>query len=212
VVPGELETWPQVWFEQYGGHNKHRGFMPAVFSPQSAIVQSPLYPLPAFGAGGNLACRVKSVLDVGGFDVALGPGTPSMASEDTRLLTDLLCAGGTVVYQPTAVTQHFHRRSIDELRMQMVGYSVGLTAFYMSLIVTRPACVPQLIRLLPLMYRDLFSSESLRTSELPSEFPEDLLRAKRRGMIRGPASYLHSRLKAARVNRGKHSPPPQAAA
>ena len=26
MAPGELETWAQVWFEQYGGHNKLRGF------------------------------------------------------------------------------------------------------------------------------------------------------------------------------------------
>ena len=34
MAPGELETWAQVWFEQYGGHNKLRGFTPAVFSPR----------------------------------------------------------------------------------------------------------------------------------------------------------------------------------
>src|SRR5204863_4948527 len=33
IVPAELETLPQVWFEQFGGHSKGRGFTPAVFSP-----------------------------------------------------------------------------------------------------------------------------------------------------------------------------------
>ena len=53
MVPAELETWAQVWFEQYGGFNKQRGFIPAVFSPATAQVQSPLYPLPPFGSGGS---------------------------------------------------------------------------------------------------------------------------------------------------------------
>ena len=201
MAPGELETWAQVWFEQYGGHNKLRGFMPAVFSPQTAHVQSPLYPLPSFGSGGNVAFRTSSLKRIGGFDIALGPGTASMSNEDTRVFTDLLCSGGTVVYQPTAVTRHFHRRSVEELRTQMLGYGVGLTAFYASLVADRPLCVPGLIRLLPRAYRDMFGRQGLQSSGLPPDFPEDLLRAKRRGMFIGPVSYVRSRLEAARSKR-----------
>ena len=201
MAPGELETWAQVWFEQYGGHNKLRGFTPAVFSPQTAHVQSPLYPLPSFGSGGNVAFRTSSLNRIGGFDIALGPGTASMSNEDTRVFTDLLCSGGTVVYQPTAVTRHFHRRSVEELRTQMLGYGVGLTAFYASLVADRPRCVPGLIRLLPRAYRDMFGSEGLQNSGLPPDFPEDLLRAKRRGMFIGPMSYIRARLDAARSKR-----------
>jgi GT2 family glycosyltransferase len=198
MAPGELETWAQVWFEQFGGHNKLRGFMPAVFSPQTAHIQSPLYPLPSFGSGGNVAFRAASLARIGGFDIALGPGTASMSNEDTRLFTDLLCSGGTVVYQPTAVTRHFHRRTMEELRTQMLGYGVGLTAFYTSLVMDRPRCVPALIRLVPTAFRDLFGSEGMQGGGLPPDFPADLLRAKRRGMLIGPMSYLRARLEAAR--------------
>ena len=89
-----------------------------------------------------MAFRTSSLARIGGFDIALGPGTASMSNEDTRVFTDLLCSGGTVVYQPTAVTRHFHRRSVEELRTQMLGYGVGLTAFYASLLADRPRCVP----------------------------------------------------------------------
>ena len=198
MVPGELETWPQVWFEQYGGHIKHRGFTPAVFSPATARIQSPLYPLPQFGTGGNMAVRTEALKRIGGFDVALGAGSFSMASEDTRMFTDILCAGGTVVYQPTAVTRHFHRRSIEELRQQMLGYGVGLTAFYTSLVINHPRCIPQLIRLLPVGYRDLFGSKGLQSGNLPLDFPAELLRMKRLGMFKGPFSYLRSRFAAGR--------------
>jgi glycosyltransferase involved in cell wall biosynthesis len=199
MVPAELDTWAQIWFEQYGGQNKLRGFTPAVFSPATASTQSPLFPLPPFGSGGNMACRTSALTRIGGFDEALGPGTPSRASEDTRVFTDLLYSGGTVVYQPTAVTKHFHRRSLEELRRQMFGYSVGLTAFYTSLVINRPRCVPDLLRLLPTLYKDYFGAENLRSAELPNGFPPELLRLKRRGMLVGPPSYLQSRFRAREV-------------
>jgi len=201
MAPGELETWAQVWFEQYGGHNKLRGFTPAVFSPETAHVQSPLYPLPSFGSGGNVAFRTSALKRIGGFNIALGPGTASMSNEDTRVFTDLLCSGGTVVYQPTAVTRHFHRRSVEELRTQMRGYGVGLTAFYASVVLDHPRCLPALIRLVPTAYRDMFGHDGLQSSGLPSDFPADLLQAKRRGMFIGPMSYLRAKVEAARSER-----------
>ena len=83
----------------------------------------------------------------------------------------------------------------------MLGYGVGLTAFYASLLADRPRCVPALIRLLPRAYRDMFGREGLQSSGLPPDFPEDLLRAKRRGMFIGPVSYIRARLDAARFKR-----------
>ena len=91
-----------------------------------------------------MAFRASSLSRIGGFDIALGPGTASMSNEDTRVFTDLLCSGGTVVYQPTAVTRHFHRRSVEELRTQMLGYGVGLTAFYASLVLRIAPVLPGL--------------------------------------------------------------------
>jgi glycosyltransferase involved in cell wall biosynthesis len=197
MVPGELETDAQVWFEQYGGHNKLRGFTPTVFSPLTAHLQSPYYPLPPFGTGGNAAIRVSALARIGGFDVSLGAGSRCMGAEDTRAFTDLLATGGTVVYQPTAVTRHFHRRTVEELKRQMRGYGIGLTAFYASLIVTRPRCIPDLVRLLPTAWRDLFGSESLRSGDLPPDFPSDLRNANRRGLLIGPVCYFRTRWESA---------------
>jgi hypothetical protein len=119
------------------------------------------------------------------------------------MFTEMLCTGGTVVYQPTAVTLHFHRESVEELKVQMYGYGIGLTAFYTSLIVKRPIRILQLFGLLPLVYRDLFSGESLRSGGLPSDFPSELLREKRRGMLRGVTSYLTTRFYTDPRNRKK---------
>ena len=113
IVPAELETQAQLWFEQFGGHSKGRGFKPDVFSPATAHIQSPLYPLPPFGTGANMTFRPGVIERIGGFDTALGAGTPAMGSEDTLAFTQVLVGGGTIVYQPTAVTHHYHRRDLD---------------------------------------------------------------------------------------------------
>ena len=98
ILPARLDTQIQEWFEFSGGHSKGRGFSPAVFSRQGP--QSPLFPLPPFGAGGNMAFRREALARIGGFDVAMGAGTPARASEDTLALTLVLLAGYRIAYEP----------------------------------------------------------------------------------------------------------------
>jgi glycosyltransferase involved in cell wall biosynthesis len=193
IVPAELETQAQLWFEQFGGHSKGRGFRPDVFSPATAHRQSPLYPLPPFGTGANMTFRPGVIERIGGFDTALGAGTPAMGSEDTLAFTQVLVGGGTIVYQPSAVTHHYHRRDFEGLHRQMVGYGAGLTAAYTSLLLHRPGLLWPLLKLAPGALRDLTGSDSLRVATLKDDFPRDLLKANRRGMIAGPRAYLRGR-------------------
>ena len=201
IVPAELETRAQLWFEQFGGHSKGRGFRPDVFSPATAHRQSPLYPLPPFGTGANMTFRPGVIERIGGFDTALGAGTPAMGSEDTLAFTQVLVGGGTIVYQPTAVTHHYHRRDLAGLHKQMVGYGAGLTAAYTSLLLRRPGLLWPLIKLAPTALRDLTGSSSLRVATLRDDFPRDLLTANRRGMIAGPRAYLRGRRAARAASR-----------
>ncbi|MEU2349038.1 glycosyltransferase [Modestobacter sp. NPDC049651] len=203
VVPAELATRAQVWFEQFGGHSKGRGFTPADFGRGSDDRQSPLYPLPPFGVGANMAFRTAALRRVG-FDDALGAGTLTHGAEDTRVFTDLLRAGGATLYRPTAVTRHFHRSDLAGLRKQMEGYGTGLTAFYTSLVVDSPLVLVRLALLAGRALRDMTSSSSLRVSGLAEDFPADLLVANRAGMKRGPAAYLRQR----RLDRRTPAPAP----
>ncbi|MFC4071505.1 glycosyltransferase family 2 protein [Actinoplanes subglobosus] len=204
IVPAELETRAQVWFEQFGGHSKGRGFRPATFGPHTAHLQSPLYPLPPFGTGANMTFRPGVIERIGGWDTALGAGTPAMGSEDTLAFTQVLLAGGTIVYQPSAVTHHYHRRDFEGLHKQMVGYGTGLTAAYTSLLLGRPGLLWPLIRLAPTALRDLTGADSLRVSTLQDDFPRELLTANRRGMMAGPGAYLRGRRAArARLRAGR---------
>jgi hypothetical protein len=206
IVPMELETDPQLWFEQYGGHSKGRGFRKDVFSPASAGQQSPLYPLPPFGAGGNMAFRPGVIERIGGFDEALGAGTPALGSEDTRAFMQVLHGGGTVVYQPGALVRHSHYPDLAGLTRQLTGYGSGLTAAYTSLVLDNPRVLAPLLRLIPTALRDLFGTDSARLAGLPADFPPELLRANRRGMLRGPLAYLRGRQQAGGRRRRNRRP------
>jgi len=193
IVPAELETPAQLWFEQFGGHSKGRGFRPDVFGPATAHRQSPLYPLPPFGTGANMTFRPGVIERIGGFDTALGAGTPAMGSEDTLAFTQVLVGGGTIVYQPSAITYHYHRRDVEGLHKQMVGYGSGLTAAYTGLLLRRPGLLWPLLKLIPTALRDLTGADSLRVATLGDDFPRELLAANRRGMLAGPLAYLRGR-------------------
>ena len=203
IVPAELETRAQVWFEQFGGHSKGRGFKPDVFGPATAHIQSPLYPLPPFGTGANMTFRPGVIERIGLFDTALGAGSPAMGSEDTLAFTQVLLSGGTIVYQPTAVTRHYHRRDLEGLRKQMVGYGTGLVAAYTSLLMARPGLIFPLLKLAPGALRDMTGKDTTRTATLRDDFPRELLSANRRGMLAGPRAYLRGRRAARATARTK---------
>jgi glycosyltransferase involved in cell wall biosynthesis len=200
IVPAELVTESQVLFENYSGVQRGRGFTRAVFSPATAAQQSPLYPLPPFGSGGNMSFRREALKLIGGFDNALGTGTLTQGGEDTAALSALLLAGGTVVYQPTAFVHHFHRREYASLRRQLQGYGRGLTAFYLSVLLRHPGYLGELARLSGKSMRDEFASGGRRLGEI-GEFPRDLLRAHSIGLLQGPFAYLIAAMKAQRLRR-----------
>lgn len=201
ILPTEIETPAQRLFEQYGGHNKGRGLRQEVFSAAGRGGQSPLYPVPSFGAGGNMAFRAEALDLIGGFDCALGPGTPTRSGEDTAVLSTLMYKGGTVVWQPTAITWHQDRRELDELSEMFHAYGLGLGAFYASMVLRHPKSVPQLMRLVPRAFVDFISPRGPHLDRLGPDFPSELLKAKRAGLLQGPAMYVGARLGARRLSR-----------
>jgi glycosyltransferase involved in cell wall biosynthesis len=196
MLPAELEFEAQVRFEQYGGFNKGRGMAPEVLQMGASSVVSPLYPLPAFGSGGNMAFRTEALRSVGGFDPCLGAGTRTHGGEETRVLSLLLSSGQAVLHWPAAVTWHTHRREMAALRKQFYGYSAGLSAFYVSIIRSRPRVVLDVLRLTPFALRDLRrGSNNLRSGQLPDDFPTKLLRAAHRGLLEGGFMYVQEAIK-----------------
>jgi glycosyltransferase involved in cell wall biosynthesis len=196
TVPARLDTQAQELFEQFGGHCGSRGFVPDIFSRDGA--QSPLFPLPPFGAGANMAFRREALARIGGFDVALGAGTPARASEDTLAFTLVLLAGYRIVYEPAALMRHHHRRDIDSLGDQLYGYGVGLTAYYAALIRHKPSLFPALARLGLRAAAYLWAAASMHAAA-PQDLAARLNRRKLRGMLAGPAAYVRSVCRQGRV-------------
>lgn len=204
VMPSELLTDSQLMFDRYASVRRRRGFERAVFAP-GAGAQSPLYPMPPFGIGANMAFRRQAVTRIGGFDRALGAGTLTHSAEDTAALSAVLLAGGTVVYQPSAIVHHHHRQDEGALRKLMTGHGRGLGAFYASMVLRDPASLLELARLVPRALRDQFSSRGERLSKLDVDFPPELLRANRLGIVQGPWFYARARREVKRLERsGAH--------
>ncbi len=199
VLPAVLDTPAQRLYEEFGGHSKGRGMRPEVFDVASHARQHPLYPLPAFGVGASMAFDRAALARIGGFDVALGAGTPAKAGEDTAAIADLMLDGGTFVYWPGAIMWHEHRRTLPEVERQLDGYGSGLTAFYTRAVLRDPRRLGTLARLAPRAMHDLRGKDSVRTATMTANFPARLRRASLRGMLAGPARYLRSRKTAARI-------------
>jgi glycosyltransferase involved in cell wall biosynthesis len=197
IVPAELEYEAQVRVEQYGGLNKGRDLTSEVLRAGTPSVTSPLYPLPAFGAGGNMAFRTELLRAIGGFDNCLGAGTRTHGCEETRAFSALLSAGHAILHWPAALIWHPHRRDMTALRKQFYGYSAGVSAFYMSTILSKPSAIFEILRLAPHALRDMRGggSENLRSGHLPDDFPGDLLRETRRGYLKGGPMYIYEVLR-----------------
>lgn len=193
VLPARLENAVETLFEHIGGHSKGRGFTRESFSRSGP--QSPLYPLPPFGVGANMAFRRAALDRIGGFDVALGAGTPTAGGEDTLALTFVMLDGYEVAYEPAALMWHHHRQDMASLNKQLNGYSVGLTAFYAALLRHRPSTLFGLFKLLPMAggYLKGKTSSDASEPELPAELAAELDRKQLQGMLKGPVAYSRSR-------------------
>lgn len=193
VLPARLDNAVENLFEQIGGHSKGRGFVHEVFTKSGP--QSPLWPLPPFGVGANMAFRREALDRIGGFDVALGAGTPTGGGEDTLAITMIMLAGYEMVYEPVALMWHHHRQDMASLNKQLHGYSIGLTAFYAALLRRRPTALFGLIKLLPMAVGYLKGGDSgpEEADEAPQGLAAELDRRALQGMLKGPGLYAKSK-------------------
>jgi GT2 family glycosyltransferase len=204
IMPGELETPQQAMLERRGGYGK--GFTAKVFPapPGTAEPGDRLFPFTAgrMGSGANMAFDADLLADLHGFDPALGPGTPARAGEDLLALFRAAAAGRHVVYQPDALVWHHHRRDPGALEAQALGYGIGLGAYLTSALVHEPHMVPAFLRLLPDGVRYALRNSS-RDPDDAAAWPRHLSALERRGLIRGPAAYAHSRWATRAATRGR---------
>jgi len=200
VVPMESETQAQRWFEQFGGYCKGRCNR-HIFTLTTNRPDSPLYPynLGSFGSGGSMAFRRSILRELGGFDLALGPGTPALGGEDLDAMLRVILAGHTLVYTPAAIVRHPPYREYAQLRSQLHGYGAGIAACLFKTVVTNPRLLPSFIGKLPKGLLFAFSAQSPRNSGKQSDFPRELTWFEYGGLLYGPVAYARSRFRLARI-------------
>ena len=186
VMPLELETEAQEWFERYSPHG--RGFYRLVFDGAKC---DPLIVAPV-GVSASMALRKSAIDFIGLFDEDLGAGTPTVGGEDCELFARILRSGYRIVYEPRALSWHRHRRTWEELQKTLQGYGIGVYAFWTRMfLVNREFSVP-LLAWGWFRYKQLPELvASLRKQ--PNSIPSDLLLAQLRGCISGPMAYFASR-------------------
>ncbi len=198
LMPAELDSKPQIWFEQYGGFS--RGFDRRVFDLRENRPprdDEPLYPYTAgiFGTGNNFAFRRSKLASIGNFDPALGNGTPALGGVDTEVLARTIINGQMIVYEPRALVWHAHRPDYEGLRRQVYSYGTGLTAYLLKTMMQNPRLVPGFVALVPRGLRFALAGGSEKNEHKGSDYPTELTRLELKGMLYGPLAYAKSRRK-----------------
>jgi GT2 family glycosyltransferase len=194
VMPLRLGSPAEKRFEHYAGFGK--GVSGARYDGgEHAADDRFLYPYwgGMFGSGNSMAFRRDALDAVGGFDPALGAGTPTAGGEDLAAFTDVVLHGGQIVYEPRALCWHEHRGDEQALRTQVHNYGIGLTALLWRYLIRDRRFARTLIRSLPAIVALARSREADRELD---QMPADLARLELRGRMLGPWRYIVSQRRA----------------
>jgi GT2 family glycosyltransferase len=202
ILPAELETPSQLLLEQYGGFAK--GFEERRFDLFENRPAAPLFPYTAgmMGSGANMAFRTDVLRELGGFDPATGAGTPAVGGDDLAAFFDVVTSGYTLAYAPSAVVWHRHRRDYESLRRQSYNYGVALGAYLTKTVIDRPVRLLEVGRRVPHGFVYLLSPGSPKNVHKRADYPKELTRLERVGMLHGPLAYIRSRRESRLRSRG----------
>src|SRR5207245_811371 len=131
VVPDELDTRPQLLFEKYGGFG--RGFDRWIYRVDidgGERAARRYGGTGRFGTGANMAFRRGFFDREGLFDPALDVGTVTNGGGDLEMFFRVLKEGHTLVYEPSAIVRHCHRREHAQLRAQITNNGVALDSYF----------------------------------------------------------------------------------
>jgi GT2 family glycosyltransferase len=191
VLAARLDTPAQIAADTALGWQK--GFARRRFSLAEPPADSAVFPFSPglFGVGANMAADAAVAAELGGFDLALGPGTATRAGEDCEFMIRLVLAGHTLSYEPSAYVWHHHRPSDEELSDQLDGYALGLGGF-LTKIMLDPLGRAAALRRIPAALRRLRTIRQRETAADPTgsgPSPWRTLRA----LAAAPAAYLQGR-------------------
>jgi len=206
VLPLELQSAAQKRFELYDGFCK--GLERRSFTMRDGQGHGRLlFPFVngMVGTGNSMAFRRRELVALGGFDPALGAGSPARAGEETCAFAAAILAGGRIIYQPRALCWHEHRRDEQALRSQVLGYGVSVGAILARAVASRDS------RLFDAAARALVTLAGNGGTPEPDHGgraarPAELDRIRRAGMLQGPLRYLQGVRRARRLGLHEHAP------
>ncbi|QBJ97633.1 glycosyltransferase family 2 protein [Rhodococcus sp. ABRD24] len=199
IVPsGEIRTPAQAYFDQRVGWAS--SCTPRLFDLADPPADVPLFPFQVgiYGTGANFAVDRRTAASLGGFDEALGAGSPTDGGEDLDMFFRVLHAGRQLAYQPAAIVWHRHRADNAALAVQARGYGLGLGAWLCKIMLhprtaglavrTAIVKVPTVVRLSRKLSVDVAPSRALADSLPPGIGAVELW-----SIAKGPAAYLRAR-------------------
>lgn len=198
VLPLMLETKAQVLFELNGGFR--RGFQRLRYKGQT-LTGNPLYPVGAgiFGAGANMAFRREVLLQLGGFDEALDTGAPLPGGGDLDMFYRIIRSGHALVYEPTFLVYHEHRKSLDALRRQYWSWGLGFMAFLTKTYRTDPTQRGKVREMLKWWFKDRLK-ELIKSLAGDHVLPYRMIHAELWGGVQGLlGEYDRSEKRVARI-------------
>ena len=206
VPTGEIRTRTQAWFDHRVTWGDARAARQYRLSDPPADL--PLFPFQvgSYGTGASFAVKRSVYEEVGGLDVAMGPGTATMGGEDIDLFVRVLAAGRAIAVEPAAVVWHRHRDDLPALEKQAIGYGIGLGAW-----LTKTTFTPRLVRMaVPLLPAALARLRTIAQGGsddpevvdhdfgLPDGYTRRLGRLELRSALAGPFRYARAAVAALR--------------
>ena len=193
LVPAiELETPAQEFFDRKAIWA--RRFDHELFSMVDPRPADPLFPFAAgeFGTGANSPSGGARSARSEASTSRSEPGRPSRGAEDLDFFVRLLFAGGSISYEPTAITWHEHRRDEEAFRRQLFGYGSGLTALATKQLLASTTRGPVIRRFPHAMKRLVSVVQAGGDGPLGPLLPR-VRRVELAGMMAGPFLYLQGR-------------------
>jgi O-antigen biosynthesis protein len=200
VVPYELDTEAQVLFEQYGGFTC--GFERQWYRVNRAGGERAAArhgDVGKFGTGANMAYRRRLFDQIGTFDPALDVGTVTNGGGDLEMFFRVLKEGYTLVYEPSAIVRHCHRRSYAQLRTQITNHGIGFVSCLMRSALAYPDERVALMRIAAWWLRWWLVRRLLLSLVSTAHLPRDLIVAELQGFLLGLRRYQRARRSAARI-------------
>jgi glycosyltransferase involved in cell wall biosynthesis len=181
VLPMELETPAQIWFERRGGFR--RGFRRIRY--RQGHEDDARFPLNAgkVGTGANMAFKRELVLALGGFDEALDTGPPLPGGGDLDMFYRVIREGHDLIYEPSYMVFHQHRRDAAALHRQLQSWGTGPMAMLSKIYAQEPAQRGNIHSLLAWWLGDQL--RRLASSLIKRKLPTSLVLAELSGGVRG---------------------------